>query len=1034
MRKYAIKTLVFVLMVLASVTCGMKSVSAYYKPGNTNSLIKNVTYVTPYKYCGYHPKGIPYTVFAVGIEFNNSEKKCGGYCETIPLISKRYAFACNTPGAKCPTSKQVNGWSLSKYKKTAKWSKYNVRFYVKSGYQNALGKIKKLNRYKLVGVPYEVERKDGKTKWIRSLNGVCGMKKIEKYGFYGKKVSIKVTTTSFPCGKNADGKKKKYKFIGWAKKKGGEVKEEGKTYVKKSIKNKITVYPLYECVKNCTTPPPEEPTDCSGIENPAEYNSSFNTNKKQGWSRVISKIKNPDISKYAEWQDEIYSKPKDTVEWIHCYYPGAQVTAFTTVSYNNEHPTELAGLTFPTTWGPLSGKGGWANSFSVDKTKAEHGKFDGDYSYGVTDVQSEGDTYDVKMFDVTKSDGITESSRTGLREAWVGEKQGCAWGCHWGTSCGKCRCAEYGDPPTDEEGNPTGDAPCVKCGECYLDTCTHGRQDYIPSSVNWSGDYDSATVRVPYNFINEIEIKGSGDEFDESGASYDADPDSDDYANDEDDYGDDDSGAYDDDDDDDSDEEGDDDGGDWDDFRDINSSTSSENGETNNGADEPDAIVDDSEIVIAGETKDIYFNINTLPRENVTLEGTYATRVDNAKWRVRVCFAGGCYDGPKHDVGSLNVGESDTNYSYGSTLPQSVEIYVPDIAAGSYVDVYIGVYPKDSYSDLNMLANAYDVNSDNSWAWSQVTYKVAKKPSLQVWGGNVFSTSEIATAENRKRALRGYNDYKVEVDGSLGNHIFGSWGELGVISNASVVGFASGASTNVWDNGRNMWVGSSVVSFCDKIPLTIANKPCISEATQTLGGLFTGGGSDDDRSRIIDKFVDDTNLEKKDVKTIGEKNLRDRKMDVEMVKGNVYINGNIKYNGDDFAKLKDMPKMVIYAEGDDSGGGNIYISCAVTRIDALLVATGTVKTCAADSNGNEPDVNSSERSRQLRINGAVIASKFEAGRTYGAATGSNTGVPAEVINFDPTLYLWGGDSNAVEEDYNAGTLDVTYIRELAPRL
>ena len=138
---------------------------------------------------------------------------------------------------------------------------------------------------------------------------------------------------------------------------------------------------------------------------------------------------------------------------------------------------------------------------------------------------------------------------------------------------------------------------------------------------------------------------------------------------------------------------------------------------------------------------------------------------------------------------------------------------------------------------------------------------------------------------------------------------------------------------------------------------------------------------------------------------------------------NITITGDIMYTGG-YNSLAEVPKMIVYAD-------NIYISCTVNRIDAVLIANNVVNTCVSEESGDTPDVDNRERSRQLVINGAVIASKLEANRTYGAATGANSIVPAEIINFDPTLYLFGG--NVGQDDDATGRLEVTSITEMAPR-
>jgi hypothetical protein len=148
----------------------------------------------------------------------------------------------------------------------------------------------------------------------------------------------------------------------------------------------------------------------------------------------------------------------------------------------------------------------------------------------------------------------------------------------------------------------------------------------------------------------------------------------------------------------------------------------------------------------------------------------------------------------------------------------------------------------------------------------------------------------------------------------------------------------------------------------------------------------------------------------------------------------VYVRGNIVY-GDTYKKYSELPKLVLY-------GRNVVIDCNVTRIDALIIADEKVVTCNNYNNVNlngsvvslkaaiEDRIDDRINSRQLKINGAVVTKTLIANRTYGAASGANSIVPAEIINFDPTLYMWGGLGN---EEGSDGDLEVTMMKELAPR-
>jgi hypothetical protein len=132
----------------------------------------------------------------------------------------------------------------------------------------------------------------------------------------------------------------------------------------------------------------------------------------------------------------------------------------------------------------------------------------------------------------------------------------------------------------------------------------------------------------------------------------------------------------------------------------------------------------------------------------------------------------------------------------------------------------------------------------------------------------------------------------------------------------------------------------------------------------------------------------------------------------------VRIAGNIKYQNDGYGRMEDVPKVIVYTKG------NIVIDCQVQQIDAVLIAEKNISTC------NSGDQNAWQNSTQLKINGAVIADNFTLERTYGAATMYNSMVPAEIINYDASLYLWAnGKSNVTK----TGNIVTTYQTELSPR-
>ena len=476
----------------------------------------------------------------------------------------------------------------------------------------------------------------------------------------------------------------------------------------------------------------------------------------------------------------------------------------------------------------------------------------------------------------------------------------------------------------------------------------------------------------------------------------------------------------------------------------------------------------------AGETAEIKYSYIINPKTNAyttnSADEKYATTVKNPKWKLELCVTGATSCSYTEEKTQASHDVSTTEMKSAKTYSKATTINVPDVPAGTEVCVRSGVYPASSGADTNY----NNAEGDGQWAWSEPKcFVVAKKPSIQVWGGNIYSNGIIDTARAIKNNLAGYNDrgYTIENNSATAKTAFGSWGELGVVANGLVSGLASGASVGYGANNNGTLLpplegivalsgtvpagGSTKTDYCKQVPLSFANSKCTSGYTGQLGSAITSSSIKGDQSSILTKFDyggtmnsdgvtalnDGNKIQKETYYYYGKKLIVGNQTNaggnpvgrgsIQFVHGTegVYINGNIEYQ-DGYAKLTDVPKLIVYTEG------NINIACNVSRIDAILIAGGTVNTCA-DENGTSPDVNAAERSRQLIINGAVIATKLEAKRTYGAGPGVNSGVPAEILNFDPTLYRFGeiqsSNEDAGESFETTTNLDTVYQKELAPR-
>lgn len=766
--------------------------------------------------------------------------------------------------------------------------------------------------------------------------------------------------------------------------------------------------------------------------------------KMEGWTEVINKVNNTSLtarnsnSAYSKWQREkTYAKPTDNVSWMNCYYPGVQEVANTEVTY--DHKAHSGGNNSNVNPGYSDSRfGTWQNKFTVTPATGSR-NWTSQNGWFVSIDNSRFANFGVGNTTIQSESNNYVVKRANDVSAHFNEK------------------IESGIPTwakvTHDSSHRWG---C--CGK-YCTACHHHTNVYGTGQRSNNIVSDNAEVIVPYNFKNTAGLS------------------------------------------------------------------------TNN----------DSAVVYAGEditVESAWVNIGE--KWNDLTQDTYTTQVDNA----RVKLMGYVTTGANINMGERRVsgGSGDnlctngnllgniqkqcaiyaeTNTSgttlnpdgklnglteYNGSAPSSAEdtkeqrigdknngtfngtFNVFDASAGDYFCLVMAVWPSASGGDDNT-----DANGDKQWYISKpVCREIAKRPSMQVLGGDIFSNGIISTSVAGK--LNIYGAYNYNVAGSYGatgrttenfatrsnsnGTAFGSWGELGVTSNGKVTGFASGAGTGLSSNGAlagSLGVGGS--NFCNKrTSLSFANYG----TNGILGNLIcphaqaTGGAgitnTTIDRASLVDYWIGEASTNVGGGSTI---NLTDEnslpstiasatgktiryayseggltidgawgnnayigKEHTYVIKagGAIAINDNIIYSdGDGFDSAGQIPKVIIYSKGD------ITIDCTVTQLDAIIIANGKVNTC------NEGDVNSPRRSSPLTVRGVIISNSLEANRTYGASMGysqansgglrsgipsSGSATPAEVINYDTSAILWGRYmAGSAESD----VLTVTYQHELAPR-
>lgn len=473
---------------------------------------------------------------------------------------------------------------------------------------------------------------------------------------------------------------------------------------------------------------------------------------------------------------------------------------------------------------------------------------------------------------------------------------------------------------------------------------------------------------------------------------------------------------------------------------------------------------DESEPVYGGEIETFDFVIHTGTKSNSETMNSgdpeYATIARDAKWKLIIYTENnslGCDQLSEVVNDSMECADTDPNSdsskilsssgTIGDLNPQgkkegydnneSITINIPDLVAGTRICIKAGAYPATSGDDTNW----NNKDGDGKWAWSTPKcYTVAKRPSIQVWGGNVYSGGEINTGVSTKNNIvnhiAGNPSYAPE--SKEDPRTFGSWGELGVISNGAVIGFGSGASMGYAADRATDPGGSTTDDFCENSPLTFANDGCSSKSVGSIGNNASINKSEIDMQTIVSVLAANTDTTSSDAYKYSKDDIvidgSDR-IDASDVNAttrvrrsekDIIIEKNIEFDrGYNYKELSEIKRAVLYAK-------NIYIDCSVERVDAILIAENIVKTCV--KNGKEaPDLDGRDRGeKQLVVNGAIIARKLEADRTFGAGPGMNSIVPAELINFDSTLLLFGRNVDTLED--NTGQLVTTSIYELAPRL
>lgn len=306
-------------------------------------------------------------------------------------------------------------------------------------------------------------------------------------------------------------------------------------------------------------------------------------------------------------------------------------------------------------------------------------------------------------------------------------------------------------------------------------------------------------------------------------------------------------------------------------------------------------------------------------------------------------------------------------------------------------------------------------NTDASWGHSKpICTVVGKKPKVQVWGGDVAVRGKIETSTSTKKV-------------SGVQKTFGSWVEYGAFSVGTNSRFASGSGTNnQTDNAQEMW---SKLTFANKnaaganafgqyspagsfrpLPSVASFFDAVQNKQPIAGGSVDLGSVTYPTNGAIQVYTAG-NL------TITGGTIPAGRSVVIIATGTVSIDGNITYADSAISSIQDIPQVVIIAK-------DINIKDNVTRVDAWLVASGTINTCSNFSG----KLTSNKCASRLEVNGPVITGKLILNRTAGSDTGEQSGDPGERFNLRPDAHLW-----ALLQAQGSNKAQTVYSVELPPR-
>jgi hypothetical protein len=327
------------------------------------------------------------------------------------------------------------------------------------------------------------------------------------------------------------------------------------------------------------------------------------------------------------------------------------------------------------------------------------------------------------------------------------------------------------------------------------------------------------------------------------------------------------------------------------------------------------------------------------------------------------------------------------------------QTFIPGNTPVNFVpSVTLGDLPSGSQVCFALSVKGYDqAHLPAAADWKHGTpecIKIAKKPKLQIWGGDIRTRGNITTSVSARGAAQ-----------------FGSWVEYAAFSTgsntsgynfASGSGFAGGTNTTLAQHNLLTFANTAgsygkyalptmpgvAAQFTAATSVVSPSQPAIGASSLSLSGYASG------TYKLTSNNV-----------TLNASDLKGTSIVlIAPAGGKVTIAGDINYlspsGTDTFADPSQLPQLIIIAK-------TIDISGAVKNVNAWLLATGagnTVNTCSDVA--PTANLDNTICKNALTINGPVMTDTLYLRRTAGSDSLATADAPAETFNLRADTYLW----------------------------